>query len=537
MIKLVNDFANTNKEFSQVKSEIETRYGKDISSEEVFADVCGELFGNQEFINSLQAQNTTQSRNFIKTTYEAIKRLLNSFTQEGRYKNFVSDLEKMWREAYVNTTKEEAISNINGDTKFLKGKLISGEDVVVSDDINGTHPTKQTAEQTLKSMLGIVYLNSSKNEGISIENKDIKKYLNDGYNNQKNTRLKKRISGNYGEILEIAKIDTSKSKQNYKGTNRGKQGFDYYNVILAYPIKNVSGEIIDYNYYEARLVVRKDNNNNFAYDSDNFKEKKGAVLDKTSLSIMADKSAHGSFNEVNIPQSNINVKSDTSTKYSMQENINNAQEIDNSSFNLEQRVSGDTLLDAQDLINELKSVGANVDENGYITVYHQTTKENADKIRQSGKMIANEDYVYFSTSNSASQSEGRGQAKLEFKIPAEKLLLDDIFSDNADLKLSLKGSKTLNVSNYLVNDTKYSEQVPTWQEHLEKNYKATGTRTDMRKLLLPTSENNTKSSIPSSNNINMQDNENNTKIPNKSFIYKSLMINYLVNLRYKWYNH
>ena len=159
----------------------------------------------------------------------------------------------------------------------------------------------------------------------------------------------------------------------------------------------------------------------------------------------------------NVPQSDTNVNT-SSTKYSMQENINNTQELDNSSFSLEQRVSGDALLDAQDLIDEVKSVGANVDENGYITVYHQTTKENADKIRQSGKMIANEDSVYFSTSKNASQSEGRGQTKLEFKIPAEKLILDDIFSDNADIKVPLKGSKTLDVSNYLVKDTKYSQQ-------------------------------------------------------------------------------
>ena len=118
---------------------------------------------------------------------------------------------------------------------------------------------------------------------------------------------------------------------------------------------------------------------------------------------------------------------------------------------LEQRVSGDDLLDAQDLIEEVKSVGANVDENGYVTVYHQTSAENAAKIKQSGKMTANEDYVYFSTSKNASQSESRGQAKLEFKIPAEKLLLDDIFSDNADVKVPLKGSKVLDVADYLVN--------------------------------------------------------------------------------------
>ena len=187
-------------------------------------------------------------------------------------------------------------------------------------------------------------MNSKSGTEISIENKDIKKYLNDGYNNQKNTRLKKRISGNYGEILEIAKMDTSKSKQNYKGTNRGKQGFDYYNVTLAYPIKNVSGEIIDYKYYEARLVVRKDNNNNFAYDLDNFKEKKGAVLDKTSLSIMADKSAHGSFNDTNIPQTDVKVNSDTSTKYSMPLNENNTQELVNSSFNFADAKQYDDLI-------------------------------------------------------------------------------------------------------------------------------------------------------------------------------------------------
>lgn len=128
------------------------------------------------------------------------------------------------------------------------------------------------------------------------------------------------------------------------------------------------------------------------------------------------------------------------------------EELDNSSFSLEQRVSGDKLLDTQDLIEEIKTVGAKVDKNGYVTLYHQTTNENADKIKQSGKMFAKEPYVYFSTSKGASQSDGRGNTKLEFKIPAEKLILDDIFDDNADVKVKLDSSKELDISNYLVND-------------------------------------------------------------------------------------
>lgn len=48
---------------------------------------------------------------------------------------------------------------------------------------------------------------------------------------------------------------------------------------------------------------------------------------------------------------------------------------------MEQRVFGDELLDAQDLIEKIKSVGANVDKNGYVTLYRQTTNENVDKIK------------------------------------------------------------------------------------------------------------------------------------------------------------
>ena len=118
---------------------------------------------------------------------------------------------------------------------------------------------------------------------------------------------------------------------------------------------------------------------------------------------------------------------------------------------LEERVSGDKLLDTQDFINEIKDVGAEIDENGYVTVYHQTTKENANKIRKTGKMSAMEDGIFFSTSKNAQQSEGRGDVKLEFKIPAEKLELDDIFTNNADVKIPLKNkNQLLDVSDYLV---------------------------------------------------------------------------------------
>ena len=185
---------------------------------------------------------------------------------------FLKDVKNQFDSAYRCEFNKNNVDGLDNDMFFSKGKLTSGEDVVVSDDINGSRPSNKMAEKTLKKMLGITYVNNSNNNEIIISNKDIKKYLNDGYNNYRNAKLKKRIAGNYGEVIELAKINSS--EPNYKNSKRGKQGYDYYDVNLAYPIKDSYGNVMDYKYYTARLVVRKDNNSNFAYDLDKFTEKK-----------------------------------------------------------------------------------------------------------------------------------------------------------------------------------------------------------------------------------------------------------------------
>ena len=164
---------------------------------------------------------------------------------------------------------------------------------------------------------------------------------------------------------------------------------------------------------------------------------------------------------------------------------------------LEERISGDDLLDAQDLIDELKDVNAEVDDNGYVTVYHQTNEDNAKKIRQTGKMFSKEQAVFFSTSREAQQSEGRGTVKLKFKIPVEKLHLDDIFNDNADVRIDLNGKKELDISSYITNDyIRYSEENGAWQEFVKKNFKSEGAGKRLQNLkentiIMHNSRNNT----------------------------------------------
>lgn len=109
---------------------------------------------------------------------------------------------------------------------------------------------------------------------------------------------------------------------------------------------------------------------------------------------------------------------------------------------LQDRVTGDRLLDAQYLIDEVKSVGGEVDENGYIHVFHRTSKEAADRIRSTNKMIAKEDGLFFSTKPDG-QIVGYGDEVVDFWIPAERLLLDDIFSDEVHLRFPLSNKNII----------------------------------------------------------------------------------------------
>lgn len=105
-------------------------------------------------------------------------------------------------------------------------------------------------------------------------------------------------------------------------------------------------------------------------------------------------------------------------------------------LSLEDRVGGDELLDTLEMIEEIKSVGAQVNDRGIVTVYHATSKDAAVKIEKTGYMRASEDALFFST-KSDGQISGYGESIVKLEVPAEKLFIDDIFSDEARLIIEL----------------------------------------------------------------------------------------------------
>ena len=126
---------------------------------------------------------------------------------------------------------------------------------------------------------------------------------------------------------------------------------------------------------------------------------------------------------------------------------------------LNQRLSGDSLLDAQDLIDTVKGVGGTVDDFGNVRLYHRTNPESAQKIMDSGKMFGKEDGLFFSTAKNGVNNSAYGNTPISFDIPAENLLLDDIFGDEASIRMPLqRAGQFADVSGFVNNPQKTALQ-------------------------------------------------------------------------------
>lgn len=258
-----------------------------------------------------------------------------------------------------------------------------------------------------------------------------------------------RNAGHYVAIVTIdnksavAAVDFGGYRSGQNATVNGEEG--YYDVLItAYNELLPGSEFETFEDYVTSLIA--DENNDVVYDRE--AEEKTEDPEPVALSEQLSRQASESSKN-NIPEST--EKSNTKNKP------------------LDQRVSGDQLLDAQDLIETVEAVGADVDENGYITLYHRTSPAVAEKIQRTGRMTAKEDGLFFSTKKEGGQNEGFGSSVIELKIPAEAVVLDDIFDDEAHLRVPLEGGRwSKDVSEWLVTNeqgdtSSASEETPSPQ--------------------------------------------------------------------------
>lgn len=113
--------------------------------------------------------------------------------------------------------------------------------------------------------------------------------------------------------------------------------------------------------------------------------------------------------------------------------------------NLKNRgVSGDNLLDCIDLAEEILSVGGEITPTAKVVLYHATTEENAQKIRETNQMYGKEPNLYFSTKKDGVIKD-YGKAVVRVEIPLEKLKINDLFDDEAHLTMEVKPYKMTNI--------------------------------------------------------------------------------------------
>lgn len=584
MKQLVLDFASKNPEFNQALESLKQTYGTNDVTSEVVADISGQLLGNQEFINSLTIQNTSQSRSIIRQIYESIRRLLNNLTENGRYRNFVQDLEAKWREAYRTTTSEQNINNLN-NTRYSLQTLSDGTTYIQTEDNLFTKPdgTTMTQREIFNSLVGKTI---EFNDGIKAtiikslpNNKDVYNELFKRYPTYQNVNNIKSVNNKINEnIVELLENSDNISPNEPDYMNRHKK-----NKIKSFDTREV--KLYDgNNAYNLTFSIAKLNDGTYvAYAKRNL-AKDTDLLNKIKKEAPTSKS-RGVLPYTNtISQSNKNVKSDNvSTKYSIQENKNNTQELTDSSFYLDSNArryedllktnyieyfrkgNGDirvSLLDSNNnLVNQLDlwsttdairqfgnnlgnqlfnyaiddvkriDIGNDINNMGTATDYFMThrptqTGLTADDITNQNveTPIPQDTYehpeYYFQMNEKSSQESlealkrVRGNPNAEVTIyratPGDKINKGDWitlsksyaewhnqsqFNGKANvLEMRVKAKDIqyagddINEFGYFPNEnSKNSISNKTWQDHLEKNYKATGTRTDMRKLL-PTQE-------------------------------------------------
>lgn len=309
MKELILDYAKQDPEFEKSLESLKERYKTNDVSDEVVADVCGELFGNREFIQSV----VEKKPNIFKKILNNIRKLAEKIKGTGanEYVNFVENLKEMWEDAYYSNRSniKDKMFSIQQDSNGNKFVNVD-TDQDIFDGVDEKDYNKIAKMYITDYLIGNTRLGN--NDSVEINKKTSKKYTNPG-KKQENFVEKMKLTPELKNVLEIA---TLRENSIAKKTNSKFANWEYYDFEFKLDGKTFKGNI----------NVGITDKGKYLYEINNVKKTSG--ITGTSLHRPTGFSAN------NIPQSDNNVNSGASsaTKYSIPINKNNTQELENSSF-------------------------------------------------------------------------------------------------------------------------------------------------------------------------------------------------------------
>lgn len=310
MKELILDYAKQDPEFEKSLESLKERYKTNDVSDEVVADVCGELFGNREFIQSV----VEKKPNIFKKILNNIRKLAEKIKGTGanEYVSFVEKLKTMWEDAYYSNRSnlKDKMFSIQQDSNGNKYVEVD-TDQDIFEGVDEKDYNKIAKMYITDYLMGNTTLATDSNA--IIDSRSARKYTNPG-DRQRYFTEKMKLSPELKNVLAISE-KISESLPTKESTKYSK--WEYYKINFKINDQIFTGKV--------NIGVDTGGRKHF-YEVNNIKKASG-------ISGISPNYPTG-FSANNIPQSNSNVNSDTSstTKYSIPTNKNNTQELDNSSF-------------------------------------------------------------------------------------------------------------------------------------------------------------------------------------------------------------
>lgn len=311
MKNLVMDYAKKNKEFDTALNELKKTYETEDVSDEVLADISGQLLGNQDFILNL----STKKPNIFKKMYDKIISIANKITGNSKEKWFIKDLKNKWEEAYRtqnnNLNKKENFSVIyNSDGTFNRVKI--NDNIFEKSDEKSI---SKTIHQYIKNHVGEIYTIIESGQKVYL-GKDLPNEFAYSKSSKSlstaNKMAKGRTSSNFKEIIENANNRNWEKNKKSKHNKDAKYGFYRYDTTFSFDYKGKE------KIYNGTILIRNDaNGKKYLYDILKIQPQKKSV-NLPPVASNSNKSSAingGSSNQLNdnISQSDTKVKSNTSS--------------------------------------------------------------------------------------------------------------------------------------------------------------------------------------------------------------------------------
>lgn len=352
---------------------------KDLVDEEEVADTLAQKLGDQDFINSLNEEKP----NVFKRIYDWVVDKLNQFTGSKNEKIYWEDVKNKFESAYKREANNEILSKniLRYSLDDKQRNKISKISKNAIDEKGNLKAFKQQLQEYKDKKLptGVELIVAKDNDGLryaQVSDKPI--VMNQSNINKilinKHSNIDSTILENIDEELQnsVFAMD-SRSRKNSKVIVLDKVD-DNGNPIIATIYENKKSANIEVNELTSVYEKNKFQNliNSTAKEGYNCytNKKTNDWLLRNRLQLPT-RFAETLVSTNSIPTSNNNVN--TTNNNSMQESENNSVEI--------QRRA---------IANKLKEKGAQVDNDGNVTLYHITTKENYDKINKDGYFKAND---------------------------------------------------------------------------------------------------------------------------------------------------